>query len=87
MGNAVAPRTTGTTGKYDSIHPADGRLPSLSGAADILGISRSKAHQLAVGDELETVRVGRRLLIVVESGRAGPLPRRASTSGSEGGGR
>jgi hypothetical protein len=31
----VTPRTTSTTGKYRSIDPADRRLVSLNGAADM----------------------------------------------------
>lgn len=58
---------TGTTGKYDSIHPADRRLVGLNGFGDMLGISRSMAHNLVQRGEVETVRVGRRLLVTVES--------------------
>ena len=58
---------TGTTGKYDSIHPADRRLVSLGGFGDMLAISRSMAHILVQRGEVETVRVGRRLLVIVES--------------------
>jgi hypothetical protein len=63
----VAPRPTGSTGKYGVIAPAERRLVSLAGFADMIGVSRSKAHQLAVSGDVETVRVGRRLLVVVSS--------------------
>ncbi len=61
----MAALPTGTTGKYDSIHPGDRRLVGLDGAADMLALSRSKVHLLIQAGELETVRIGRRLLIPV----------------------
>jgi len=33
----------------------------------MLGVSRTKAYQLAMSDELERVRIGRRLLVTTES--------------------
>jgi excisionase family DNA binding protein len=63
----VAAIPTGTTGKYASIHPADRRLVGLNGAADMLGLSRAKVHLLVQEGEFETLRIGRRLLITVES--------------------
>jgi excisionase family DNA binding protein len=63
----VAGIPTGTTGKYLSIAPADRRLVGLNACADMLGVSRSKAHLLVQAGEFETVRVGRRLLVIVES--------------------
>jgi hypothetical protein len=63
----VAAIPTGSTGKYSSIDPADRRLVGLEGFGDMLGISRSKAHLLVQAGEVETVRVGRRLLVIVES--------------------
>jgi excisionase family DNA binding protein len=49
------------------IAPADRRLVGLNLAAAMLDVSRSKVHLLCQDDELETVRVGRRLLILVDS--------------------
>jgi excisionase family DNA binding protein len=63
----VAPINPGSTGKYLSIAPADRRLVGLNACADMLGVSRSKAHLLVQEGEFETVRVGRRLLVIVES--------------------
>jgi hypothetical protein len=63
----VAAIPTGSTGKYDSIHPADRRLVGLDGGADMCAISRSKFHLLVQAGEFDTVRIGRRLLITVES--------------------
>jgi excisionase family DNA binding protein len=63
----VAAVLAGTTGKYESIHPADRRLVGLDGAADMLALSRSKVHLMVHEGEFDTVRIGRRLLITVES--------------------
>jgi excisionase family DNA binding protein len=63
----VAAVPAGTTGKYESIHPADRRLVGIDGGADMLALSRSKFHQLVQAGEFEVVRIGRRLLVTVES--------------------
>jgi excisionase family DNA binding protein len=49
------------------IDPSERRLVGLSEAGAMLGVSRSRAHQLVVSGELEGVRLGRRLLVTVES--------------------
>lgn len=63
----MAAQPTGSTGKYTSIHPADRRLVGLDAGADMLGISRAKFHLLVQAGEFETLRIGRRLLVPVES--------------------
>jgi excisionase family DNA binding protein len=63
----VAAVPTGTTGKYESIHPSDRRLVGLDGGADMLGLSRSKFHQLVQQGDFDVVRIGRRLLVTVSS--------------------
>ena len=63
----MAAVTTGTTGKYESIHPGDRRLVGLNGGADMLGLSRSKFHLLVQAGVFDVVRIGRRLLVTVDS--------------------
>jgi excisionase family DNA binding protein len=63
----VATKPKGSTGKYQSIDPSERRLVGLDALADMLGISRSKAHQLVQANEFQILRVGRRQLIVVDS--------------------
>ena len=68
----VAMLATAVTGKYGAISPADRRLVSLNAVADMLGISRSGAHLLIQSGALESVRIGRRLFVTVESLDASP---------------
>jgi hypothetical protein len=63
----VAMLATTVTGKYGAIHPADRRLVGLNGAADMLDLSRSKIHLEVQAGEFDVVRIGRRLLITVDS--------------------
>jgi excisionase family DNA binding protein len=63
----VAMLATTVTGKYGAISPADRRLVGLNGAADMLDVSRSKVHLMVQAGDFDTVRVGRRLLITVDS--------------------
>ena len=39
----------------------------MNGAADMLDVSRSKVHLMIQDGTFQTVRVGRRLLVVVDS--------------------
>jgi excisionase family DNA binding protein len=57
----------GRAGKYENIAPSERRLVSLREAASMLSVSRSFVHVLVTRGDLEAVRVGRRLLVVVES--------------------
>ena len=71
---------TGSTGKYESIHPQDRRLVGLATGADMLGISRSLFHQMAQAGSFDVVRIGRRLLVTVDSIDAFIAAKRAEQS-------
>ena len=49
------------------IAPEERRLVGLRETGAMLGLSRSSAYNLVQSGELEAVRSGRRLLVVVES--------------------
>ena len=55
------------TGRYGTISPEERRLVSLKTAADMLSVSRSGMHIIATRGNVDFVRIGRRLLITVES--------------------
>ena len=64
----VAMLATPVNGKHGPpISPADWRLVGLNLAAAMLDVSRSKVHLMVQAGEFDTVRVGRRLLIVIDS--------------------